>query len=949
MDSNIGVECGRSNDKQNTENVTRVSGLYKDNWLQTQCEIVFEGVPKMELTLFLPQAEGKGEKNLLVGIENQTHFKFEVKRGSLSKLIIEIPRWRQRGVLRLRFSEPEKSPADHRKLGAVLHDCKILIDNTWKSVMGEFDVAEELGFVPEIVDSVDIEKSLHISPPPPQTLPDLKGNATSVDIEIVKPYFDEYYYRSQVVDVPHGLDQAIDHYLSVGWKALLDPAPEFSTEYYLKTNPELQGASINPYVHYVQFGQYELRAGKKYIEIFRKTYEPLVSVIVPNFNHAQFLEERLKSIYNQSYRNIEIILLDDCSTDNSVEVMERLSESSPFLVKKIYNNSNGGSVFSQWQKGIERAEGELVWICESDDFCEPDFLERLVPYFSDLSTMIAFGRIQLCNEGGDVNYWLDQYRENAEAGIWSKPIVRTSKEWFLGGFGCNNLIANVGGCLLRKQPIEEEIWKRAKGFKICGDWYLYIHIARGGTIAFDPGAVSYFRQHESNTSATNFDKVYYYEEHQKVFDKLCTHWELPPETRDKFWKGLSDQWAEFGLLEQYGYLNEVLEVGARSSKLERSVHIMLGSLGFMAGGGELLPINLANSLLDRGYTVSMCCFNLAQINKSMLRRLDPRVSVYDATDIKLFGPRRFLEKIGVNLLHSHVVNVDELFFLSKEGLEDFPYVVSLHGSHDTVDGQSLDRFLGKMRDEVGAWAYTAEKNLKIFEGITIDQSRLHKVANAMPADDEEFELSRKELGVAPNALLFTLVARGVQRKGWRAAIEALKVLTSTRPELKIHLALVGEGEMVEVAKEISTSLPVSFLGFRSRINGLYRISDVAIVPTRFAGESYPLCIIQALQEGVPVIATDIGEISNMLTDDSGRTAGEVLPLIRDTSEFSRALSDAMERMFDSVHYQNCAMVAETLGSKYSMNVMTKKYELIYRDLIKNHASRVSVVGNEEQI
>ena len=95
---------------------------------------------------------------------------------------------------------------------------------------------------------------------------------------------------------------------------------------------------------------------------------PLVSVIIPNYNHARFLIERIDSVLNQSYKNFEIIVLDDKSTDNSVEIIMKYSNNK-HVSQIVINDENSGSPFLQWQKGFKLAKGELVWIAESDDYC----------------------------------------------------------------------------------------------------------------------------------------------------------------------------------------------------------------------------------------------------------------------------------------------------------------------------------------------------------------------------------------------------------------------------------------------------------------------------------------------------------------------------------------------------------------------------------------------------
>ena len=98
-----------------------------------------------------------------------------------------------------------------------------------------------------------------------------------------------------------------------------------------------------------------------------------ISAIIPNYNHAPFLEERIRSILAQTRRPDEIIFLDDASTDDSLAVVSTFDCFS----KVIVNETNSGMPFKQWMKGIEVATGDCVWIAESDDSCEPRMLERL--------------------------------------------------------------------------------------------------------------------------------------------------------------------------------------------------------------------------------------------------------------------------------------------------------------------------------------------------------------------------------------------------------------------------------------------------------------------------------------------------------------------------------------------------------------------------------------------
>jgi len=122
---------------------------------------------------------------------------------------------------------------------------------------------------------------------------------------------------------------------------------------------------------------------------------------------------------------------------------------------------------------------------------------------------------------------------------------------------------------------------------------------------------------------------------------------------------------------------------------------------------------------------------------------------------------------------------------------------------------------------------------------------------------------------------------------------------------------------------------VHFLGFQSAVNGLLRLADALILPSRFAGESFPLCLIQSLQEGVPAIATDIGEVRAMLTAADG-TAGLLLPFDEDDARFAQSLSRAMERMADPALRRALAPAVTEVAARYDMGRLAARYGRLFR-------------------
>jgi len=754
-----------------------------------------------------------------------------------------------------------------------------------------------------------------------------------LDLVAASDLFDADWYQRAYPDVASLGIGSVEHYLWLGWRLGRQPSPRFDGRHYWRRYPDIGQAGINPLLHYLRHGCREKRsilgARQRWDQ---QAYQPLVSVIVPNYNHARYLDQRIQSILAQGYGKMEILLLDDCSSDDSRAVIARYVEQFPDRIHAILNEENSGNVFRQWQRGVEAAQGDLIWICESDDFCEPDFLEQLVPAFTDESVNIAFGRIQLCDSVGRFQPWLDEYREGAEPGIWGSTITRPAAQWFRGALGVSNVIANVGGCVLRKQTLPDVVWKEAQTYRVLGDWFLYMHWAGAGQITYVPDAVAHFRQHGSNTSGSSATRASLYKEHEWAMMAMRARWGTPEPQVRLFAEKLTFQYNHFGMPESAGPIEQHFDVEATLRQPRDQEHVLIAFLGFHLGGGEVFPINLANELRRQGVVVSMLALDNQGINPGLRQALAPGIAVYDADAVFEAGIGQFIRDAGVSVIHSHVLAVDVLLIEQGQLPEDVAYVSTLHGSYDgsTLPGERVAGLAARM----DGLAYLADKNLEPFAQAGVGLGKFTKLPNAMPLDPLPFPHTREKLGIAPDTVVFTLVARGIQRKGWRAAIGAFKRLRTRRPDVAMHLLLAGQGDMASEQEAIHGSDPdITFLGYQRRIAGLYRLSDCAVVPTRFQGESFPLCIIEAFQAGTPVVATDIGEIATMLAPAGKAPGGILVEQIRDTEAYIAAVSEAMEQMLDPARRAWLAGNASVLGEDYRMDEIALRYRDIYRQAL----------------
>lgn len=228
---------------------------------------------------------------------------------------------------------------------------------------------------------------------------------------------------------------------------------------------------------------------------------PCVSIIVPNYNHACFLPERLSSIRNQTFKDFELIILDDASSDESLNVIR--SELADFPHQLIINEHNSGSPCSQWLKGIQQAQGQYVWIAESDDSCSRDFLACMIQLM-DQGASLAYCRSKAINELSNEitensTYWPDCI----DSEQWKTQFTMENHRFCHRYLVNANVIPNASAVLFRLEPALHcfSIAPILQGLLFTGDWLFWIHYLTNssGSIFFIPQEFSSFRTHAGTT------------------------------------------------------------------------------------------------------------------------------------------------------------------------------------------------------------------------------------------------------------------------------------------------------------------------------------------------------------------------------------------------------------------------------------------------------------------
>jgi glycosyltransferase involved in cell wall biosynthesis len=223
---------------------------------------------------------------------------------------------------------------------------------------------------------------------------------------------------------------------------------------------------------------------------------PTVSVIIPNYNHARFLRRRIDSVLSQTFQDFEVILLDDCSTDESRSILALYSADPRVRIE--FNETNSGSTFKQWNKGVRLARGKYVWIAESDDYADARLLERLVAVL-DNQAAVAFAYCQswLVSDDDRLDGFADFYLEYLDPRRWKADFSADGPEECRNYLVSSNTVPNASAVVFRKCTFEE-VGGADENLRMCGDWKLWAAMALRGRITYLGEPLNYYRFHDAS-------------------------------------------------------------------------------------------------------------------------------------------------------------------------------------------------------------------------------------------------------------------------------------------------------------------------------------------------------------------------------------------------------------------------------------------------------------------
>ena len=247
----------------------------------------------------------------------------------------------------------------------------------------------------------------------------------------------------------------------------------------------------------------------------------LISVIIPSFNHEKFITSTIKSIINQTFRNLELIIIDDNSTDNTQNAVLSLENEcrKRFTNFKFIKKEQNKGINNSLNTGIDLANGEFVYIIASDDIAKPEAIETFYSFIKDKADYaLITGDGELIDENNNRIFWdhefnphkkydpvVAKYKTTAQRMEKSARINFLSEQY--GDYKTllwSNYITN--GYLLRKSALIEAGKYRED---VLEDWYMNLQLAKKYKFKFIDKILFSYRWHSSNAIRTEASQKKY--------------------------------------------------------------------------------------------------------------------------------------------------------------------------------------------------------------------------------------------------------------------------------------------------------------------------------------------------------------------------------------------------------------------------------------------------------
>ena len=230
------------------------------------------------------------------------------------------------------------------------------------------------------------------------------------------------------------------------------------------------------------------------------TSTPLVSVIVACFNSERYLATAIESVLAQTYRNLEIVMVDDCSTDGTVELIRSYQQHDD-RIRLIQHDSRGGRPAITKNTGLKAIRGDFVCFLDHDDYYAPNKISVLLGQLITHSNCVAaFHEIDLVDEKGHfISRYLDNFTTEAKQFlIPASNGVYLGSERFFAFQSIHYAAMHTISVMIAVERLGHDQLFFDQRYKVCDDTDLWLRLGLAGTVVYVDNSLASYRQHDTN-------------------------------------------------------------------------------------------------------------------------------------------------------------------------------------------------------------------------------------------------------------------------------------------------------------------------------------------------------------------------------------------------------------------------------------------------------------------
>jgi glycosyltransferase involved in cell wall biosynthesis len=270
---------------------------------------------------------------------------------------------------------------------------------------------------------------------------------------------------------------------------------------------------------------------------------PLVSIVFTSYNHKEYLKQALDSLINQTYQNIEIIIVDDCSTDGSQEILKQYEKYKHIVLK--LNNQNSGSYVKASNYGASFAKGEYLIFAQCDDYAVTEQIKILSDILNQYPTVgVVYSKSILVNEQGKVlsDDFVIREKKFKEV-VAKKSLIPGYKFRELLSVSC--VIPNLSAAMIRRE-LYDKVNGLSQEYYMASDWRFWLELSELTNFYYLSQPLNNFRQHATTIrSKTKIDN--HLKEIFNVFQSHIEKYKLKGKDKNQFYIGFGNIWFTYFL------------------------------------------------------------------------------------------------------------------------------------------------------------------------------------------------------------------------------------------------------------------------------------------------------------------------------------------------------------------------------------------------------------------